>query len=101
VLIVASPATTVFDQDRSALTEGHGHRLGTEITVNYVVADLLDPPAEWTGAFDFVVESITVQSGPNARLARAVNIGPFAARIAPATATSPSTPPTWRSFHQA
>jgi SAM-dependent methyltransferase len=33
-------------------------------TVNYVVADLLDPPNEWTAAFDFVVESITVQSMP-------------------------------------
>ncbi|WP_228001474.1 class I SAM-dependent methyltransferase [Nocardia australiensis] len=32
--------------------------------VDYVVADLLDPPAEWTGAFDLVVESITVQSMP-------------------------------------
>jgi threonine dehydrogenase-like Zn-dependent dehydrogenase len=32
--------------------------------VNYVVADLLDPPADWRGAFDFVLESITVQALP-------------------------------------
>ncbi len=32
--------------------------------VDYVVADLLDPPAAWRGAFDFVLESITVQALP-------------------------------------
>jgi hypothetical protein len=32
--------------------------------VHYVVADLLDPPAAWRGAFDFVLESITVQALP-------------------------------------
>jgi SAM-dependent methyltransferase len=32
--------------------------------VEYVAADLLDPPAEWRGAFDFVLESLTVQSMP-------------------------------------
>jgi hypothetical protein len=32
--------------------------------VTYVVADLLDMPPEWHGAFDLVVESITVQSLP-------------------------------------
>jgi ubiquinone/menaquinone biosynthesis C-methylase UbiE len=32
--------------------------------VHYVVADLLDPPAAWIGAFDFVLESITVQALP-------------------------------------
>jgi thiopurine S-methyltransferase len=32
--------------------------------VNYVVADLLDPPPEWLGAFAFVLESITVQALP-------------------------------------
>jgi hypothetical protein len=32
--------------------------------VNYLVADLLEPPAEWREAFDFVLESITVQSLP-------------------------------------
>jgi SAM-dependent methyltransferase len=32
--------------------------------VNYVVADLLNPPSEWHHAFDFVLESITVQALP-------------------------------------
>jgi SAM-dependent methyltransferase len=32
--------------------------------VNYAVADLLDPPPEWRQAFDFVLESITVQALP-------------------------------------
>ena len=32
--------------------------------VEYVAADLLAPPAEWRGAFDFVLESLTVQSMP-------------------------------------
>jgi ubiquinone/menaquinone biosynthesis C-methylase UbiE len=32
--------------------------------VDYVTADLLDPPAGWEGAFDLVFESLTVQSLP-------------------------------------
>lgn len=32
--------------------------------VDYRVADLLDPPAEWHHGFDLVVESLTVQSMP-------------------------------------
>ncbi|MGH2901769.1 MAG: class I SAM-dependent methyltransferase, partial [Solirubrobacteraceae bacterium] len=32
--------------------------------VDYRVADLLDPPAEWTRGFDLVVEVLTVQSLP-------------------------------------
>lgn len=35
-----------------------------ESKVSYAVADLLDPPPEWRDAFDFVLESITVQSLP-------------------------------------
>jgi hypothetical protein len=33
-------------------------------TVDYLTADLLDPPAAWTGAFDLVVEVFTVQALP-------------------------------------
>ncbi len=33
-------------------------------SVNYTVADLLDPPQDWLGKFDFVYESLTVQSLP-------------------------------------
>ena len=32
--------------------------------VSYVTADLLDPPAEWRGAYDFVLESYTLQALP-------------------------------------
>jgi SAM-dependent methyltransferase len=48
--------------------------------VDYVVADVLDPPAEWSGAFDFVFEAYTVQvlAGP-ARAACARSIGRMAA----------------------
>ncbi len=54
--------TTAFDISATAI---HGARERFPAsTVDYRVADLLDAPAEWTGAFDFVVESITVQSMP-------------------------------------
>jgi len=33
--------------------------------VQYVTADLLTPPSEWRGAFDLVVESLTVQALPD------------------------------------
>ncbi|SDM54485.1 Methyltransferase domain-containing protein [Lentzea albidocapillata subsp. violacea] len=39
--------------------------------VSYVVADLLDPPAEWHRAFDLVVENMTVQALPVALHAEA------------------------------
>ena len=35
-----------------------------ESTVDYQVADMLKPPAEWADGFDFVVEIYTVQSLP-------------------------------------
>jgi SAM-dependent methyltransferase len=48
--------------------------------VDYRVADLLDPPAEWRGAFGFVFESLTAQSLPEPQRARAIrNVGPFVA----------------------
>jgi SAM-dependent methyltransferase len=40
--------------------------------VDYRVANLLDPPAEWSHAFDLVVESLTVQSMPVAFHAQAI-----------------------------
>jgi SAM-dependent methyltransferase len=52
-----------------------------ESSVDYTVADLLAPPAEWTGAFDLVVESITVQSMPLS--VRADAIGNVARLVAP------------------
>ena len=38
--------------------------------VEYLVADLLDPPAQWAGAFHLVLEALTVQSMPPAFHAR-------------------------------
>ena len=40
--------------------------------VDYRVADLLDPPAQWRAAFDLVVESLTVQSMPPRLHAQAI-----------------------------
>lgn len=40
--------------------------------VDYRVANLLDPPPDWTHAFDLVVESLTVQSLPVAFHAQAI-----------------------------
>ncbi|QIS15069.1 class I SAM-dependent methyltransferase [Nocardia arthritidis] len=54
--------TTAFDISETAIRGAAQRHPGSP--VEYVVADLLDPPAAWTGAFDLVVESITVQSMP-------------------------------------
>ncbi|HKH17309.1 MAG TPA: class I SAM-dependent methyltransferase [Solirubrobacteraceae bacterium] len=54
--------TLAFDVSPTAVRAAHGRFPGSR--VRYVVADLLDPPAEWRGAFDLVVEIITVQSLP-------------------------------------
>jgi hypothetical protein len=52
--------------------------------VDYRVADLLDPPPAWAGAFDLVVESLTVQSLPRqlrrAAIARVRSWSPLAGR---------------------
>lgn len=56
--------TTAFDIAPSAV------RISKErfpdSSVRYLVADVLDPPPEWREAFDFVLESITVQALPPA-----------------------------------
>jgi SAM-dependent methyltransferase len=54
--------TTAFDISPTAVHTARERF--PESVVDYVVADLLDPPAEWVGGFDLVVESITVQSMP-------------------------------------
>jgi hypothetical protein len=54
--------TTAFDVSESAAATARERF--PESRVEYVVADLLDPPAGWTQAFDFVLESLTVQSLP-------------------------------------
>jgi SAM-dependent methyltransferase len=54
--------TTAFDISPSAIETAHRNHPGSR--VHYVVADLLDPPADWHGAFDLVVEIYTVQALP-------------------------------------
>lgn len=72
-------STTAFDVSESAV---RGARVRfPESKVDYVVADLLDPPAAWSGAFDLVVESITVQSMPLSVRAEAIrHVGRMVAR---------------------
>jgi SAM-dependent methyltransferase len=49
-------------------------------TVDYVVADLLDPPAAWREAFDLVLESNNVQALPaGIRAAAIATVGTFVA----------------------
>jgi SAM-dependent methyltransferase len=54
--------TVAFDISPTAIR--NAKRRHPESEVSYVVADLLDPPNDWHGAFDLVAESITVQSLP-------------------------------------
>jgi SAM-dependent methyltransferase len=54
--------TTAFDVAPTAIRSMEQRFPGSP--VKYVVADLLDPPRDWLHAFDFVLESITVQSMP-------------------------------------
>lgn len=49
--------------------------------VEYAVADLLDLPATWVGAYDLVLESLTVQSVP--RAARAAMVAGVRSLVAP------------------
>lgn len=57
-------ATVGFDFAPAAVAEAR--RRFPDSPVEYVVADLLDPPAAWREAYDLVVESLTVQSLPPA-----------------------------------
>ncbi|HEY6905511.1 MAG TPA: methyltransferase domain-containing protein, partial [Candidatus Acidoferrales bacterium] len=54
--------TTGFDVSKTA-TEWAKKRF-PKTQVEYVVADLFDPPANWLQSFDFVLEIYTVQSFP-------------------------------------
>lgn len=51
-----------FDASSTAIEMARSRFPGS--SVNYRVANLLEPPVEWRGAFDLVVESLTVQSLP-------------------------------------
>ncbi|WP_112239857.1 class I SAM-dependent methyltransferase [Kribbella monticola] len=54
--------TIAFDISPSAVEAAREAHPATK--VDYMVADLLHPPAEWQGAFDLVVEIYTVQALP-------------------------------------
>lgn len=56
--------TTAFDISPSGIRMAQERHPGSP--VNYVVASVLEPPAEWVRAFDLVVEISTVQALPRA-----------------------------------
>jgi SAM-dependent methyltransferase len=62
--------TVAFDIAPTAIAGAR--RRFPDSAVEYVVADLLDPPAEWRRAFDLVVEHITVQALPDPPRASAI-----------------------------
>jgi SAM-dependent methyltransferase len=63
-------ATTAFDISPTAVRDCRARH--PQSPVDYVVADLLDPPAPWARAFDLVVESNTVQALPRSLRAAAI-----------------------------
>lgn len=70
--------TTAFDVSAAAVAAAR--RRYPQSAVRYEVADLLDPPASWAGAFDLVVEIITVQALPDPPRAAAIaRVGPLVA----------------------
>jgi SAM-dependent methyltransferase len=71
--------TTAFDVAPSAVRAARERHPGS--AVDYVVADLLEPPRAWSEAFAFVLESLTVQSLPDA--ARPTAIANVATLVAP------------------
>ncbi len=94
--------TTAFDISESAVRTARERF--PESSVHYRAADLLDPPAAWTGAFALVVESLTVQSLPRQLRAHASsNVGRFIApggtlvvvASALASSDSPDPGPPW------
>jgi len=68
--------TTAFDISETAIRNTRKRFPGSG--VDYHVADLLDPPAQWRGQFDFVLESHTLQVLPAALRPQATkNIAAF------------------------
>ena len=59
-LAVLGCEVTAFDVSPTAVAEARRRFAGSPVT--YEVADLLAPPAAWTGAFDLVAEIYTVQA---------------------------------------
>ena len=68
--------TTAFDISETAIRTSRKRFLTT--TVEYLAANLLDPPATWRGRFDFVFEANTLQVLPADLRPRAIaNIAGF------------------------
>ena len=67
-------AVTAFDIAPTAIERAR--RRFPASSVEYVVADLLDLPGAWRGAFDLVAEAITVQALPLPRRDRASAASP-------------------------
>lgn len=72
-------ATTAFDISPTAID--WCRKRFPQSKVNYVAADALDPPSEWTGKFDFVFEAYTLQALPKPQ--RDVAIDRIARLLAP------------------
>ena len=69
---------TAFDVSDSAIN--YCKKRFPDSGVNFVQADLFDPPAKWTGNFDFVLEIYTVQAVPPIYEKKAIrNIAGFVA----------------------
>ena len=54
--------TTAFDISETAIN--WSRKRFPNSAVNYIVADLFSPPADWLGKFDFVLEAYTLQVLP-------------------------------------
>ena len=88
--------TTAFDISQSAVDQARKRHAGS--AVHYRQADLLDPPAEWTHAFDFVVESLTVQALPDPPRRQAIAqvprlVGPGGTLLVAAAGRADDAPP--------
>jgi SAM-dependent methyltransferase len=69
---------TAFDVAPTAVRAAQERHPGS--SVDYIVADLLDPPRAWAEAFAFVFEALTVQSLPQSVRSRAIaRVGAFVA----------------------
>lgn len=91
---------TAFDISETAIELARSRHPGSP--VDYRVADLLEPPADWDRAFDLVLESNNVQALPDGIRARAIaGVGGFVAPggtllvLAAAATDSPGEGPPW------
>jgi len=88
-------ATVAFDVSETAVRAARARF--PDSRVDYVVADLLDPPAAWHEAFDLVVEIMTVQALPDPPRAAAIAqvsglVAPGGALLAVAAARADGAP---------